>query len=435
MVLLLACGAALASADPPKRPLPDYDGRPDAPTTLGEKALWVPRVVLFPLYLTSEYVIRRPLGYTITAAERAHVPRLLLDFFTFGPEGQAGFVPTAYVDFGFRPSVGLTVWWDNALARGSDMRLHVATGGAGLYTASLTNRTRLENRKLATVRVFARGNRDLTFYGTGPRSREDDRGRYRRTQVGSSATLVRHFWRASQYQVGVGIRYTNTGPGQFDGDPSVSEQVDSGRYGTPVAYGASQSHAFPTVLLALDNRIPRPEPGTGFRIQLDGSLFQRLGSPAGHGFVRYAVTAGGYLDLNGYNRVLGLTVGTIFVDPVGGGDVPFYDLAFIGGSGAAAGFRPGRLLGRSAAVATLSYRWPIWAFLDASLRLSCGNAFDEHLRNLAPGLLRMSGTIGIESVGSRESAFQVLVGVGTENFEDGGRVESVRILFGNTRGF
>jgi hypothetical protein len=71
-VAMLLPGAA-AAADPgtsPKRQTPDYDGRPDPPPTAGEGALWIPRVLLFPPYVVSEYVIRRPLGALVTAAER-----------------------------------------------------------------------------------------------------------------------------------------------------------------------------------------------------------------------------------------------------------------------------------------------------------------------------------------------------------------------------
>src|SRR5262245_25300204 len=103
------CGVAASAraADPPKRQLPDYDGRGGAPTSPGRKALWLPRVLLSPLYFVSEYVVRRPLGYAITAAERAELPAALYDFFAFGPDHKAGVVPIALLDFGFEPSVGL----------------------------------------------------------------------------------------------------------------------------------------------------------------------------------------------------------------------------------------------------------------------------------------------------------------------------------------
>jgi hypothetical protein len=66
----------VAPSPPPssKRTMPDYDGRGPRPTTAGEVALWGPRVLLSPLYFVSEWLIRRPLGAAITAAERADLP-------------------------------------------------------------------------------------------------------------------------------------------------------------------------------------------------------------------------------------------------------------------------------------------------------------------------------------------------------------------------
>jgi hypothetical protein len=77
--------ATPAAEEPPseKRPLPDYDGRGPRGTTAGEAALWVPRAVLSPVYFTTEWLIRRPLGATISAAERANLPNTLYNFFTF----------------------------------------------------------------------------------------------------------------------------------------------------------------------------------------------------------------------------------------------------------------------------------------------------------------------------------------------------------------
>lgn len=108
-----------ASADPPapnadapiasdeKRPVPDYDGRGEEPTTGGDVLLWIPRVILSPLYFVSEFVVRRPLGWAISTAEEEEVPQKLVEIFTFGPDHNIGVVPTGLIDFGFRPSVGV----------------------------------------------------------------------------------------------------------------------------------------------------------------------------------------------------------------------------------------------------------------------------------------------------------------------------------------
>ncbi|MET0411419.1 MAG: hypothetical protein ABW217_08975, partial [Polyangiaceae bacterium] len=69
-----------ASAESEDRKPPDYAGRDEPPPTPGEVLIWVPRVILFPPYLVTEYLIRTPLGWVIAGAERAGVPALLYDF-------------------------------------------------------------------------------------------------------------------------------------------------------------------------------------------------------------------------------------------------------------------------------------------------------------------------------------------------------------------
>ena len=126
----LLVGATLpgvASAEEsPRRDRPDYAGRPPPGSTPGEVALWIPRVVFFPVYVTTECLIRVPLGAAISAAERANVPEALYDFFAFGPEHKSGFAPIAFVDFGLNPSVGIYAFWDDAFFKGDNLRLHVS---------------------------------------------------------------------------------------------------------------------------------------------------------------------------------------------------------------------------------------------------------------------------------------------------------------------
>src|SRR5215211_140924 len=64
-VLLVVVASRQADAEP-KREVPDYDGRgnedakPDSAP--GSWALWIPRVVLWPVYALNEYAFRRPIA-------------------------------------------------------------------------------------------------------------------------------------------------------------------------------------------------------------------------------------------------------------------------------------------------------------------------------------------------------------------------------------
>src|SRR5512145_2978027 len=112
-----------------KRATPDYDGRGPEPSGASEVVLWVPRILLSPLYVVSEFVVRQPIGYVITQAEKHELPTLIVDALTFGPRRQAGIIPTALVDFGFRPSIGALFFAEDAFLKKNDLRIRAAWGG------------------------------------------------------------------------------------------------------------------------------------------------------------------------------------------------------------------------------------------------------------------------------------------------------------------
>jgi hypothetical protein len=144
---------------------------------------------------------------------------------------------------------------------------------------------------------------------------------------------------------------------------------------------------------------------------------------------------GGFLDLGDRGRVVSLSLAAEFADALASRPIPFTELVTVGGNDKMPGFRPGRLRGRSSGVATLRYSWPIWIWLDGSLQAAVGNVFDEHLSGASLGESRFSGAIGIESRGSRDSVFQLLVGFGTETFNSGADLNSIRVVAGARSGF
>jgi hypothetical protein len=131
----------------------------------------------------------------------------------------------------------------------------------------------------------------------------------------------------------------------------------------------------------------------------------------------------------------------MFSDPLGSRPVPFTELVTVGGDVATpgaftapmAGFFPGRLVDRSAAVATLRYKWPIGPWIAGSIKGAVGNVFGEHLEEFDPKLLRFSGAFGIESDSSPDSSFELVLGFGTETFQHGGQVDSFRLAVGISR--
>jgi hypothetical protein len=433
--LLLTALQSQALADAPKRPLPDYRGRGPAPTTAGDVALWVPRILLAPLYFVSEYVIRRPLGAAVAGAERAHLPTMLYDFFTFGPEHKAGFAPIAFVDFGFNPDVGLYLFWDDALFTGNDLRLHAAAWNSDWLAGSLTERIRFRHGERLTLKVSAVRRPDHTYYGPGPSTLQSNQSRYGEDSIDGRALVELPLWRASGLAAGVGFRSVNLYNGRFDGDPSVEQSAAAGVFPLPYGFGRGYTEPYNDLRFVLDTRRPGEAPGSGFRLVVDAEQGGDIRQSPASGWIRYAATAGGFLDLNDQGRVVSLSVATLFADPLGSQPIPFTELVSLGGDGPMRGFYPGRLVDRSALVASARYRWPIAPWLDGSIRADVGNVFGIHLMDFRPELLRFSGALGIENVGSPDGSFEALVGFGTETFDHGTQVDSIRLVLGTNRGF
>jgi hypothetical protein len=422
----------------PARPMPDYDGRggKGQPTTPGRGALWVPRVVLFPVYLVTEYVVRRPLGYLITAAERAELPSALYDIFAFGPDHKAGVVPIAFVDFGFYPSVGLYAFWDDAGFKGHDLRMRASTAGSRWLSVAASERFQLTRGTSLSLNGSWTHRPDYAYYGIGPDTLEANRSRYGADTADAHVTLRAGFWRSSSIETNVGFRAASFYPGSFGDDPSLTQQVERGVFPLPDGYADGYRAGVHRTMLTLDTRPEQDSRESGGRFVLRGEQGVDPTQSRAAGWVRYGVSLGGFLDLGDHGgRIVSLSVAAEMADPLGGQPVPFNELTTVGGNEQMPGFRAGRLHGRSGAVATLRYSWPIWMWLDGSLQAAVGNVFGEHLAGISLAQSRFSGAIGMESRGSRDSVFQLLVGFGSETFSSGADLNSIRVVAGARSGF
>jgi Omp85 superfamily domain len=427
---------AHADSDAPKRQMPDYDGRGEEPTTAGDAALIVPRVVLSPLYFTSEYIIRRPLGWLITNAERGQWSSVLLDVFTFDSEHKVGVLPTALLDFGFRPSVGIYGFWDDAGFKGNHLRLHAATWGPDWLTASFVDRIELDG-PTSTVDLHVDGihRPDLIFHGIGPSTREGDRSRFGLDRLDVGPVFNTTWWRGSRLKVAAGVRDAHFRDDACCGNPSVPAQVAAGVFAMPPGFERGYTIGYERLELTVDTREARPAAQSGVRVEVEAEQASDL-NRATSSWVRYGGTVGGFLDLAQRGRIVSLSVTALFVDPIGGdGGIPFTEQIVLGGTGPMRGYLFGRLVDRSAAIATLKYRWPIWSFLDGAAHVAVGNVFGPQLQDFKPALLRLSSGIGIETTGAPDHTFEILAGFGTETFADNAKVDSFRLVFGANKGF
>src|SRR6185503_3843588 len=173
----------------------NYNGLGEPKTTAGDVALWIPRGIFFPLYLVSEYLIRQPLAWLITTAERNQWPSAIRDFFLFGPDKKAGIVPTAFLDFGLRPSVGVYAFWDDLLGPGNHLRLHATTLGPDWLQGAVADRIPIGKEGSVDFRVEGVHRPDQIFHGLGPRSLQADRMRYGIDKVQARPVFEMQWWK------------------------------------------------------------------------------------------------------------------------------------------------------------------------------------------------------------------------------------------------
>jgi hypothetical protein len=445
-----AAGAPARGPDDRRRP-PDYDGRPE-PTTAGDVVLWVPRVVLFPLYVVSEYVVRRPLGWLVSTAERERWPALFIDFFTFG-DRQGGVVPTGMIDLGMRASIGVYAFWNGFLASDNDLRLRATYGGSGSWQLRVADRLALGAGQLTLTGAYE-ARPDNVFLGIGPDQPDTTRSRYTSNTSRLELTYRVPWVRSSYARVTAELREV-----ELDGDPtccdepSVNEQVELGVFPSPPGMNQVYDVAGQVAELVFDSRFPRfptglelgsdyvTPPGTGIRVGVRARAVELLdqtlatGDALASSWVNYGASLGGYYDLTGQQRSVSATVVVDFVDPIGSGQVPVTDLVSLGGDRPLRGFLSNQFVDRSGTALRLEYRWPVAVWLDGSLLYEAGSVFGSGLGGFDFGKFRNSYGLGVAAVGVQDHPFQALVAVGTKSWEDGGGYDSFRLVFGTTAGF
>lgn len=396
--------------------------------------MWAPRVVLFPLWLVSEYVLRQPMGALVRSAEANQWPAEVIAFFTFGQRSNVTLFPSALFDFGLKPSVGFNLGWKYFLADPNTLRLHFGTWGLDWVSVKASDDYALSDRQLISTQASFVRRRDLPFFGMGPRSPSDPRYRYQAMTTEFSLGYQNDFWRASSLVTRAGVRSLSFGELGCCNEPALSEAVNSGRVPSPPGYRDGYFAEFQALSLALDSRRPYPHDGSGVRVEAHGqSVFAPKRGGQSRAWVDYGGAAGAALDL-WHGRIVGIGVEADFTDPLLG-EVPFTDQVSLGGNRPMRGFLQGRLIDRSAFIATAQYTWPVWIYLNGILQVDVGNVFGPHLEGMEAKLMRLSTAIGVRSNGSPESGLEILVAGGTDPFEEGFHYSSFRLVLGSHHGF
>jgi hypothetical protein len=247
MMVVCWCGVAFADGDvapthpdapqvilldptvPQSTDAAGYRGR-EPGSSAGNDALWVPRIVLSPYYVITQYGIREPTYALVTWMERKHITTWISK--VFQPTPNIEWSPTATIDLGVFAAVGLHGRFKNVLVKGHEVDLSVAVGGPDAWFLSGKD-TWAAGPAHMGIKGNAFSRSDRSFYGFGPYS-TGPRTYFNQTRIEgfgfASVEAKNHF----KLEVLEGFRSDDTGPG-------VSPIIES-RWAT----GSSRGSARPT---------------------------------------------------------------------------------------------------------------------------------------------------------------------------------------------
>ncbi|HMG55727.1 MAG TPA: hypothetical protein VK601_19645, partial [Kofleriaceae bacterium] len=312
---------------------------------------------------------------------------------------------------------------DNAL------ELRFATWGPRRIEASAADRYAIDAADRVELGAALDRAADQLFVGLGPDARRELRSRYGVERISASAGYHRRLTGAARITAESGVRHVAFFTGECCGDPSLDTRIAHGEAMAPPGYRDDYTAGFGRAALTIDTYRPAEDGGTTGYLQLRGAP----GIAAGRSWIGYGAAIGGAIDLTGHHRRLSAQIALDFVDRITGDPVPFTEYPALGGE-LMPGFLAGWMTGRSTATAQLAYTWPLWLALHAQTRLAIGNAFDAHLAGAAPGVLRLSGDLALMSTAERDRGFELVLGLGTETFEQGAAITSLRVMLGSKRG-
>lgn len=425
----------------------DVDSLPDKKITASDALLLVPRVVLYPVHLVTEYGVRWPLDKLFSAIEKNHVVEYAVSALTFA-DGKAGFVPLIQLGGSQAGSVGLNFFYNDL----ADGHLDLDIGAQGLPGRNLQAKTDLLAR-LPTERwtVKLQGGLDRRddhfFFGVGPQPSQRDAARFRmwtyggRTIFGAGADQDPGGASLSLGILRRDIRCTPDLPGDVCGSDATfsSDDLYSAQPADVAPLRRDHTVARSDVHLYFDTRPDRPGSGSGIRIEGFGGGAIGLGESNGLAALRYGAELSGFWDVfSAHQRTIGLRLRAEAVDPVSDSrEIPVPETVTLGGVEHLRGFREGRFRGRSSVVATIDYRYPVWSFFDGELFVEVGELAGAGFQEFDLERLRGSAGLGLRSIDmlGRHLSYDFNIAIGTSPFSTGFAVDAVRVNLGTNWGF
>ena len=213
--------------------------------------------------------------------------------------------------------------------------------------ADIATQLRLRYHKLPTE----------SFFGIGPNSLYDDESNYTLEQTIAQAAVGKKLNPNLTVEAQWAYQYTTSYCGRDPKELSTTEL-----YSPSILPGLSQEieMVHGTVSLNYQSHNRPGHPSKGMDLSLSGGLYQQINQDQ-FGFWKHAADVTWYQHII-YDRVLALRIAGEMTTNYQDRDIPFYSLSELGSTETIRGFDRGRFWDRDMVMASLEYRYPIWAY-------------------------------------------------------------------------
>ncbi len=411
-----------ATIDPVKRTDPSaFRGRENYGDA-GDALAWIPRVIFFPVYLTTEYVLRRPTDAFAGWVDENHVVpiiRKILD-----PIPQFSWNPALALDFGTFVALGVDVRLHDIFVKGHEMSGTVLSSGLDGYMFALRDSWRLDDVVHVGVKGGGSYHQDRRFYGFGYKSSINDLSYFAETRYEAFAFQDFDYRKHVHVEASEGFRSDLSGPGFFPSSGGVFPPQSM------PAYGAQMDLAMAMLDVKLDTRRQPLEPSGGARLFGNVTYAHDVSNPE-RTFVTATLDGQIAAEVMKPDRILSLRAYAVDTWALGSEPVPFtYDAML--GFDHHLGFIWGRFRDASALMAELRYHYPIAYYFDMEWVASVGNVFMQNFADFKPERLTSSLSVGLLTRRTGLLPIELLVGFGTTRFDEAFNINSVRVYLSTT---
>ena len=410
LVLSLAIARISAAADD-RAPAPDpsrgdgYDGRGADPPGY-DAALFVPRVLLFPIRLTF-LALEPPARWATEFEQRHHIGQHIRDL-TTSADGKIGVRPELHWSTSFQPSFGARYFDFRSLGYETSL---IALGLAGPdigHGELLVRPTPFSAPVQLTLgavydhrddRLFAGVDNFVPFgmFQLGP-------SRYESDMLDTDALVGFRVAPPLVLSVGGSFGWRKFADGEpLNGDPKITDvycvrnpngTCVPGSINPTLVPGFIEGTRFVRAVagITLDLRDSTVHSATGALIAAGGDYSHGLGSDDSSYFRVYGSLT---IPITIYRlrHVLLLRGATQLTEPIGSTPIPFSELPTLGGPSDLRGFRDQLLRGHSSFIATAEYRFPVWMWMDAAVFVDYGGVFGPRYAGF--GVSHMQPDLGV----------------------------------------